>query len=295
VRIVSTAALLLILSTVTSGSTFFTAAVARYADRSRTDFRTRERIELMLTDMEARLQSLAAFDADYPGHPVLVAMMNAYAAKGLAVTDISSGIHLDFLPDSDLAQPALAAFLFASGTPAAFIAWRNAAGLSQTVDDWGPFLTSEGKACCAAYGWVQVRLRDSFAFNTIAASFGVRDEASLFPLVNDQALINVNAADRRLLRPLLQRAEWKIAPEKIQNLEKRLDTGPLVEGDVRAIFGLPPEHLAYRYLGVKTQFWELRFTEAPYKVRAVAAALPDRNRPAVERYQLIEWRLDRAR
>jgi hypothetical protein len=294
VRIVSTAALVLILGTLSSGSTLFTAAVARYAERSRHDFRTKEHIAAMLTDMEERLQSLASFDADYPDHPVLVDIMNAYAAQGLVISDVSSGIHLDFLPDSDLAQPALAAFLFATGTPDAFIAWRNAAGLSHTVDAWEPFLTSEGKDCCAAYGWVQVRLRDSFAFASVAASFGASDEASLFPLVNDQALINVNAVDRRLLQPLLKRAEWKIAAEKINNLERKLEAGPLAEGDVRATLGLPPEHLVYRYLGVKTQFWELRFTEAPYQVRAVAAALPDRNSPAVKAYQLIEWRLDRA-
>jgi hypothetical protein len=162
------------------------------------------------------------------------------------------------------------------------------------VDDWEPFLTSEGTACCTAYGWVQVHHRDSFAFTTIAVSVGTRDEAGLCPLVNDQALINVNAADSRIFAPLLKKPEWRISAEKIEALKNKVASGPLGEGDLRAVLGLPADHMAYRYLGVKTQFWELRFYEAPYTVRAVAAALPRRDGTGTESYRIIEWRIDRA-
>jgi hypothetical protein len=298
-RSIAAAAVLVIFGAMASGASFLSASVTGYVRRSRTDFRTRERIETMLGDMEARLQDLAAYDMDYPGHPVLLNMTAAYAANNLTITDISSGIHLDFLPDSDLASPPLASFLFADGSAAAFIAWRNSAGLSRDTAEWELYLTAEALECCVSYGWIQVHHRDSFAFTEVSSTFGaastdVRDDAGLFPLVNDRALINVNAADSRIFAPLLKRPDWRISTDKIEALENKIAAGPIEEGDLRAVLGLPADHMAYRYLGVKTQFWELCFNEAPYTVRAVAAALPRRGVAGVESYRIIEWRLDRA-
>jgi hypothetical protein len=293
----SAAVMVIFLGMLAGGAMLPAAAVMKYVDRDKADFREREGMGDLLDGMVRRFEELAAEESDGRDHPVLEEIRSDYAAYGLSIKDISSGLNLNFLPDADLSDPAMAAFLFSGGNAGAFLSRRKITGFEQSMEGWKTFLTEEGFSAAVCYGWFSTAHIGQETFVRLSSG---REEGELFPLVNDLALINVNTADPSLFAPLLSRASWRIpqAARKAEALVKRLEGGRVSAGELRSLLGLSGEHELFRYLGVKTAFWALRFEKGKYVMDAVVAAVPgavrgEGSRGIVERYRLIEGRLHR--
>jgi hypothetical protein len=289
------AVVVLFLGVLTTGAVLYTAAVMKFFDRSRNTFREKEAALELLDLIVLRFEDLVREEADDAGHPVLERLRSDYAGQSLSIVDVSSGCNLNFLPEADLSDPALAAFLFASGSAEPFFAFRKIRGFVTDAEEWTPFLKEEALRSVVSSGWFSAFHVDSETFAMLAASFGRGDAAGLYPLVNKMPLINVNTVDPALLKPLLSRSAWRVpnAGVKAAALTSRLERGPLTGLELRSILGLPESHRVFRYLGVKSAFWRIRFTSRRYRVAALIAAVPGKGREAVERYQLVESRLER--
>ncbi|MDR2181212.1 MAG: hypothetical protein LBN92_00870 [Treponema sp.] len=289
------AALLLILtaSLAAGASLLRTAAVQKFAARSAADFREREAALAELCDIAEELSALIEEEADYYGSRVLLAI--AARHRGLVFEDVSSGVRLDFMRDEDLMFPAFETFFFKDGA-ASFIARRNLLGLTSDRETWRSFLSEEGFAGTASYGWLGTEDADTFAYRKIASVWETADPEALFPLVNGFSRINVNTAHPGIFAPLMKTA--RISGDRAGVLKARLAAGPVNGAELKALLGVPPEHGVYRTFGVKTAFWRVRFpripehTETPrYLMEGIIAAIPERGKNRVEQYRLVEWRL----
>jgi hypothetical protein len=296
VKALGASVLIVVLALLSAGPLLESAAVMRLFDRDRNDFRVRERMRETLDEIVRRFDALTEIGADDGEHPLLEGLKAEYAAYGLEIRDISSGLNLNFLPEADLSESALAAFLFVSGSAGSFCAFRRSRGFVSDADEWKPYLTDEAQRAVTVYGWLPEMHGDSEAGAVLAAVFGSGGEG-LYPLVNGMAPVNVNTVYPGVLKPLLARASWRIpgAAAKAEQLESRRSGGALTEGDLRAVLGVPAGHEVYRYLGVRTAFWGIRFTGGRYRMDAVIAAIPERGSGAagVKEYRLIEGRLNR--
>lgn len=293
-KAISLVILLMTFGVIAGGTMLESSALVKHFDTSRRDFREREETRDILDAIVGRFAYLAALDADDEGEPVLEAIRRDYTAYNLMIEDISSGCNLNFLPDADLADTAMASFLFAGESADAFLSFRRRNGFVTGKAEWKPFLKDEAWEAVVCKGWFSVLHGDSETGRMLAASYGRSGEA-LYPLMNMLPLINVNTADPAIFAPLLSRRSWRIsgAAAKAAALKERVTEGAIDSGDLRSILSLPESHDLYRYLGVRTAFWGLSFRNGPYRLDAVIAAIPERESDLIERYTIIEGRLHR--
>jgi hypothetical protein len=283
---------LLFFAAAAAGALYFVSANARYIQRSKNDFQNRLEAENILARIIRDMQALSGYENDYRSLPVLEELRGRYGEYGLEIEDISSGYHLDFLPDKDLAEANLAEFFFKSGNASDFIRFRALHGLSGDIEPWKDFIKEEALAACVCLGWIHTKHAGSFAYNSMCFSFGTTNPEDLFPVVNNFPMMNVNMIKPNILKPLVKRAAFKIAAseEKLKNLTAKLSGGPVTEADICSVFAIPPDHEIFIYIGTKTAFWGIRFsTKARYSVRAVIAAIPRKNgKPQeVDEYKMV--------
>ena len=293
-KALSLVTLLIFLGVISGGTILETASVTKYFDRSRSDFREREATKELLDAMVERFGDLVALDFDDEKNPLLESIRTQYASYNLTIRDISSGINLNFLPDSFLSEPSLAKFLFSEGSAERFLGFRKSHGFDTEISAWKPFLREEALNAVVSYGWFSTLHKDTEAGQRIAVSYGNSGDG-LYPLMNDMPLINVNTMDIALLAPMLSYRSWRIAEAaaKAAALKSKLEHGPLTEGELRAILALNANHEIFRYLGVRTSFWSLSFKNGRYRMDAVIAAVPEQGGKTIEYYTIIERRLSR--
>jgi hypothetical protein len=278
--------LILIFSLVSSALLLHGASVLKYAERSAAEFRTREAALHKLNAIVSDMGALTGEAADYYENSVLRSLIASHSL--LTLTDVSSGIKPDFMNDAVLSNPVFEQFFFKSGSDS-FITFRNRFGLTSNKEAWKDYLTEDGFACAAAYGWLAKADSGTFAFQTIASIWGSSYPEALFPLVNDLPKINVNTVNPKLLLPLC--AAMGVNADKSNMLKTRLESSCLDESELEQILGLPADHGIYRMFGVKTTFWQLRFYYGGSKkiMEAVVAAIPYHGENKIASYQAIEW------
>jgi hypothetical protein len=277
------------------GTMLKSTAVMKYYNRNCSDFRERETMKTLLDVLVRRFDDLKYLDADSNRNPVMETICSGYEKYALSVKDVSSGCNLNFLPNADLADPAIAEFLFTAGNAEEFLRFRRANGFVTDVTLWKQFLKEESLGAAVCYGWFSFMHFDSETGRMLAAYMG-SSEDGLYPMVNDLPLINVNTMDPKLLAPLLSRRSWQIAnaAAKAASLKERLEKGTITEAELKSILALPENHAAYRFLGVKTTFWALSFRKGKYRMDAVIAGVPGQDSRTIEHYILIEGKLSRA-
>jgi hypothetical protein len=284
--------LLFFVAVLLSGGVAVSIARGGYLRRNSAVFTEKTIAEDLLATIVTRLQPLREYPADDENNPLITDLCREYVVFDLHITDISSGYHLDFMPDHDLADPALAALLFRSGNATAFIAARQLRGLSTSIVPWRDYLNDAAVPYCVAYGWLPLTHLDSFAFREISRSFGLSDPDMLYPLINDFPLMNINIVDPVSLLPLVTRVSFAIPDAEIKGtvLQNRLAAGPLLPSDISTILGIPVDHPIFTYLGTKTTFWQIAFHRDAYYVTGIVAAIPEKhgNWQAVASYELID-------
>jgi hypothetical protein len=285
--------LLFFIVAIISGGVLYAAAGMKYMQTDSRDFDDRLAADQLLDAIIAEMQPLRLYPYDDADNAVIADLCQKYAKYHLELTDVSSGYHLDFLSDADIADSKITEYLFADNTGAAFIAWRNAHGLSAEKNRWREFVKEEAWTSCVSYGWLHRDDMESFAFRNISASFATAAPDKLFPLLNDFPRMNVNMVRSDILRPLIMRDSFKIEKpkEKADALVIRLRNGPVLHADISSILKIPVSHPLMGYLGTKTAFWKLRFVMRPsLAVEAIVAAAPKKNGGVqeIEAYRLID-------
>ncbi|MDR0455442.1 MAG: hypothetical protein LBH20_02000 [Treponema sp.] len=272
--------ILFFVSAIFAGSVLFIQANMTYFRRNSFEQEEKIKAENMLKEIVRSFQPLKGYDYDAVNNPLLLDLQNKYADYNLAIMDISSGYHLDFLTDSDLHDTRLREFLFRNGNPSEFIAWRNSHGLSTVKTAWRSFLRDEAWDSCVSYGWIHTSQTDSFAFSVVSASYKTGDLKSLFPLVNQMPLINVNMVSPDIITPLIMRPvfEVKKPSEKAETLKNKLLQGQVILSDLSSYLEIPKNHALFTYLGTKTAFWRIIFCyRSGMYVEAVVAAIPKKD------------------
>jgi hypothetical protein len=289
----SAALLIFFIAAVIAGGVTYAAAGMGYFRTGIRDFNLKTEADSLLDAIIAEMQPLRLYPYDDKKNAVLTGLCQKYEAQGLAINDVSSGYHLDFLSDAVLADSGIAGYLFRDKTGAAFTAWLKANGLSASREKWREFINDEAWNSCVSYGWLHKDDAESFAFRYVSLIFNSPSSDKLYPLVNDFPRMNVNMVNPDILNPLVMRNSFKIEKpkEKADALVDRLRAGPVLSADISSILKIPTSHPLMGYLGTKTAFWKIRFTmRKSITVEAVVAAIPKKDGAIqeIESYRLID-------
>jgi hypothetical protein len=287
------AVILVFLVALLSGSVLLISTNIIYFKRNNNEQNEKIEMDIVLREIVASLQPLKAYEYDDYRNPLLQDLRAMYSKYSLDFEDISSGYHVDFLPDSDLQDQRLSEFLFLNNSASGFIAFRNIHGLSNDKTIWKPYIKEEAWNSCVSYGWIHTSQLESFAFKTAASSYRMTVIESLFPLVNDFPLMNVNMVKPEALIPLITRSSFKIekADEKAETFKNKLLQGPVVASDISSFLGIPYDHALFTYIGTKTAFWKLRIKyRSNMYAEAIVACIPKKNGAfqEISEYKLID-------
>jgi len=288
----NTVLFLFFISVIIAGTVLYSSSAFSYQNADTRDFDNKKTADLLLDEIIEKIQPLKFYQYDDRHNPLIISLTAEYEKYNLKITDVSSGYHLDFLSDADLADTGITRLLFLDNTASAFLLWRNANGLSSSKEEWKVFVKQEAWEHIVCYGWVHKNNTSSFAFRTIAQDFGTTDTDKLFPLVNDFPVMNVNMVNPQILRPLIMRSSFSVerAGDKANTLITRLQGGSLTRSEIRSILNIPITHPLMAYMGSKTSFWEISFVmPSALEVKAVIAAIPEKNAAVqeIEKYVLI--------
>jgi hypothetical protein len=276
-----------------SGGVLYAAAAMNYAQTDTRDLDLRLAADQLLDSIITEMQMLRLYPYDDENNAIITELCQKYKNYNLEFTDVSSGYHLDFLSDADLADGNITGYLFRDNSGAGFVSWRNANGLSVSKTKWREYVKDEAWDSCVSYGWLHKDDTESFAFRSISISFAATDPNKLFPLLNEFPRMNVNMVRPEILHPLITRSSFKIEKpkEKADALTARLRSGPVLHADISSILEIPVNHKLMGYLGTKTAFWKINFVmRTSMTVEAVVAAIPKKNGAIqeIEAYRLID-------
>jgi len=285
--------LLFFIAAIISGGVLYAAVTMTFSHTDNRDFNNKQAADRLIDEIIEKMQPLRLYQYDHDNNEIIASLCREYDNYGLEFSDISSGYHLDFLSDADMADNNITRYLFLDNSGAGFTAWRNANGLSVSKALWREFVKEEAWESCVSYGWLHKNDVASFAFRSISRSFAVTAPDKLFPLVNEFPRMNVNMVNPDMLRPLIMRSSFRIERpnEKADALITRLRGGPVLHADISSILRIPVNHPLMGYFGTKTAFWKISFTmPSSLEVEAVVAAIPKKNGAIqeIELYRLID-------
>jgi hypothetical protein len=277
-----------------AGTVFF--ANALYLKKNKQHFALKQDADKLLGKIVADFQELKEEKYDSIYHPYIENLLAGYKNYGLEIKDVSSGIHLDFLPDSDLSDAGISSYIFKNRNAADFIRYRNLNGLITDTEKLRPYVNEKIFDLCKVYGWLSASHENSFAFKTISNNFKTANVKELFPLVNNFPLININNINCEIVEIFIMRKSFSIpdVKEKYQILKLKMEQKTMLDDiAIASILSVPVTNKIFCYFGGKTSFWQVTFNpNAIYKVEAVIAAIPEEegDQRKISRYDLIERR-----
>jgi len=285
--------ILFFLSAILVSSALFVQASMIYFRKNSNEQEEKAMADKLLREITSSFQELTSYEYDNIDNPVLSYLRKKYADYDIDFTDISSGFHLDFLSDKELQDEKISKFLFLNDSPSEFISFRNNNGLTTDKTKWKGFLKEQAMKACVSYGWIHKSQIDSFAFKVTSTSHKTTELKSLFPLVNEIPMINVNMVSPDIITLLILRPSFKIekSAEKAETLKNKLLQGSVIISDLSSYLEVPREHAIFAYLGTKTAFWKIVFCyRKGMYVEAVIAAIPKQNGGIQEiiQYKLID-------
>ncbi|MCL2128898.1 MAG: hypothetical protein FWH35_00905 [Treponema sp.] len=286
--------ILFFLSSLLAGSVLFLSSNMTYFTRNSRDVAEKNQADLLLGEIIKKMQPLKEHEYDDNNNFILKSLCSDYFSYNLKFEDISSGYHLDFLTDEDLADPLLCKYLFNADSSSSFVEWRDNNGLSKDKTHWRSFIKENAWASCVSYGWVNLNQINSFAFRAITQSFKTNNPEKLFPLVNNLPLINVNMVNPESLTPLIFRPSFNIEEpeEKAEAFLNKLAQGSVLVSDISSYLEIPKDNLLFTYLGTKTTFWKINYIyREGLLIEAIVAAIPYEANLAhtgIKEYRLID-------
>ena len=292
---VASMTLLLFITALVSGIALIVTSNNIYFRKNQNDYRIKREADILLDKIIHDIQYLKEESFDSPQNRYINHIINKYNSRNLTLEDISSGLHLDFLPDSDLSDPIFSQYVFKNNQFNSFIDYRNQHGLSTNIDEWKQYVNEAAISSCVSFGWLH-RIHDSsFAFKEVSKNNNTTDPDKLFPILNSFPLININYVDPEIIELFIMRPSFEIkqAKEKYKKLKTRLENRPVDDLDIIEILEVPLTNKIFAYIGGKTSFWKIIFAaEEKYLVQAIVTAIPDeKNNPrSIDRYVLLDKR-----
>ena len=288
--------ILLFLSVILSTLVIYFSAVTKNFQRNNHEQKELKEAELLLDNIVTALQPLKDYEYDDINNDLLLSIQFQYAQYNLCFEDISSGYHLDFLSDADLSDTNIAKFIFNTESPGQFISWRNVNGLTTDKNLWKLFVKENAFPFCAAYGWLHHSQDNTFAYRTICQDYNTNNTETLFPLVNDFPMININMVIPDVIEPIILRYSKNIpeVKKKLDIVKTKLLQNSMTLTDISSTFEIPMTHVLFAYLGSKTAFWRIYLDiRQGMKMEAIVAAIPEKNGniQEIEKYSLIDRRI----
>jgi hypothetical protein len=275
-----------------SGGVLFASTGITYFQTSSNNLNKKEEADKFLDIIVEELQPLKFYQFDDKNNALINELCSKYENYMLEIIDVSSGYHLNFLSDIDFSDNNLTRLIFKDNSGAAFLSWLKTNGLSTDKNVWREFIKDEAWEVCVSYGWLHKTGTASYAYRNICESFGLSEIDKLFPLINDFPRMNINMVDPQMLYPLILRSSFNIerAKERADALANRLQSGPVLQGDISTILRIPLNHPLMGYLGTKTAFWRITYSMSPsLGVEAIIAAIQKKDGAIqeIEAYKLI--------
>lgn len=244
-----------------SGLLFLLSSVRNYAVRLKNKDAVRAEAINLLYDIQDRMPVLKEDDADSPFSDGVRMLESTYAAYDLQIKDVSSGINPRFLD---------AAFL------------KN-----EAINN---LILSDPENNLVEYGWAHKRMISEEMKSRVQASFAVRNNEALFPLINEFPLTNVYYLSEECLTAFLQYYKIKDAEKKAfiikenTRIQSKIDFEPILDVEMN--------HGIFDLIGNKTSFWKVTFFYESCMVEAVFCAVPDKKEPQkIDHYKLVERKI----
>lgn len=258
--------------------------------RSQRRQQAQDAMHRIIADVECDFNRLTDENADSPQSSVLQYIKNKYASYSIDMQDVSSGIPINFITDSDMENKSLRKLLFLSDTTAEqFKLARKENPFFTDIQELSPFLSADGLSCCVLFGWINTALLKSQGVRTINAI--ANSDAAIFPLMNRLPQMNIYRTNPQLIALFLSRSEFHITePElKLKSLRFYLDGGYLfTKASLAELLGIKPDSLFFEYFGFKTQFWQVSLQDEECTARVVIAAFPkDESSTEIGYYNII--------
>ena len=101
-------------------------AVAKYKNAIKNKYKSIQEANTKLQSIVSDFQSMGKEDVDWAGCSTLQRLLTNYSDYGLTVTDVSSGINVNFFPDSEFKRSDVEKLLFPSANSSSFLSQHGA-------------------------------------------------------------------------------------------------------------------------------------------------------------------------
>lgn len=247
-------------------------------------------MRLLIANVVDDFNSLADEKADTPESAVLQQLKQTYASYNIDIQDVSSGVPINFITDTDLDNKQIRKLLFLSDSAVdKFKSDRKDRPFILDLQELVPYMTSDGLSCCVLFSWINTVFLKAYGVRTINSA--VKSDMSSFPLMNRLPLMNIYFMNEKLLEMFVSRTDFHITePEqKLKNIKFYLDGGYLFTKESLAeILCIKQDSIFFDYIGFKTQFWKVKLKNGLYTANVIIAAFPkDENSTEVGYYDII--------
>lgn len=288
--------LILFISVILSGLSVYAFSSIDYYYKNISENKKIAEIKDLLHAVISDMQIMTNDEIDYPDDPSIRYLKDKYYETGLMMKDVSSGYHIDFMPDDLLTNPIISGYLFIGESANAYLKHRNENGFSISNEALEQFIKRPVLTSCTVFGWLNIHEQKSFAFGELSDTFNIVDADELFPVVNNMPMMNVNMIEPEIITPLLYGGSWGIKKVKEANerMLARFGSAPVDDTDIRDVLKVSEASRIFAFLGGKTAFWELSFTINDITVRALVGGIPDKKNRSrkVKEYRLIDWSMN---
>jgi hypothetical protein len=271
----------------------------RYERRSAVRFAERIKQEKLLLSVCSDFQKLIDDSCDSRNSDGFQSILGDYAGYGLSIDDMSSGFRLAFMSDDELRSNELSNIVFLPGKANCYISRRNEVGLTECDTGIDAFLQDEARQTCVRYGWINPVQSNGFGFASISKKYKKSTLKELFPLVNELPLINVNFANKEVLRYYLVRSGIgeRDSGEKATAIFELADSSEVDLTSLKGLLGERCYSALASYFGVRTSFWKIACECNGVGLEGIVCAIPEKEsgNPSIDRYELLEWRQSDAR
>lgn len=219
----------------------------------------RKEADAILSDLKRDFHTLKDDSCDSDSSATLHGILARYIEYDLTITDVSTGIHGNFMNEN-----------FYDSKP---------------IRD---YMAMKGEAAVTEYGWLSPKYADKKILDDVIADF---DGETPFPIVNAFPPYNIHFMSCEFLEAVLEHCGIKNAEENAKKIfgliSDETDTAKLAE-----IIGVAETHPVFDFVGTKTTFWKILFGTRRCGVSAIFAAVPKKDdQRSVERYILIDKKI----
>lgn len=213
-------------------------------------------ISVLIFQMEKEIQAFKDVKCDTEDSYEIKNILTCLNEYNYEVFDVSTGINRNFISRKILSDKA----------------FEN-------------YLRSNGMEQDCKYSWINPEFAEEDVINEIQEE---HEGIDLFPLINGFPLMNIYRMDNDLLMAVLAFYRISEPEKKVSAIRGMLGLETEIK-DIAEVFEISTEHPLFNLVCTKTSFFEFRIEMGDYEVKAVFAAVPDKeSKKKIDRYMLID-------